>query len=115
LSPWITPDPGTKETRVVVKKRFFKTKDECEVEFVLATAQAREVALVCEANGWEPIEMKKNRKGTFRTRLRLPKEQQFQFRYLVDGEAWINDETADAYRPNQFGGENGILDTTPTG
>jgi 1,4-alpha-glucan branching enzyme len=101
--------------KVVLKKRFFKTKDDCEVAFELAPTDAEQVALVCEANGWEPIAMKKNRQGRFRTRLRLPKERQFQFRYLVDSSAWVNDEAADAYRPNSFGGENGILDTTPVG
>ena len=97
----------------MLKKRFFKTKDDCEVAFELAADKAKQVELLCEANGWEPIEMKKNRGGTFRTRMRLPREQRFQFRYLVDHQAWVNDEEADAYLPNQFGGENGVLDTTP--
>jgi hypothetical protein len=44
--------------------------------------------------------------------LRVPKEQQFQFRYLVDHTTWVNDETADAYCANEFGGQNGVLDTT---
>ena len=97
----------------MVKKRFFKTRDECEVAFELVPSAAEQVALVCEANGWEPIEMKRNRKGTFRTKLRLPKQCRFQFRYLIDEATWVNDEAADAYWPNAFGGENGVLDTTP--
>lgn len=100
----------------MLKKRFFKTKDECEVAFELSPAGGVErVSLVCEANGWEPIEMKRNRQGRFRTRLRLPRERQYQFRYLIDRQEWVNDEAADAYLPNSFGGENGILDTTPSG
>jgi 1,4-alpha-glucan branching enzyme len=99
----------------VLKKRFFKTNDDCEVSFELAPAGAERVALVCEANGWEPIEMKKSREGTFRARLRLPQARQFQFRYLIDSDAWQNDEAADAYRPNQFGSENSVLDTTQRG
>jgi len=98
----------------VVKKRFFKTKEECEVAFELVPAgEVVQVDLVCEANGWKPIEMKKNREGCFRTRLRLPREQRFAFRYLIDGQEWVNDEAADAYLPNKYGSENGILDTTP--
>ena len=97
----------------MVKKRFFKTRDECEVAFELVPSAAAQVALVCEANGWEPIEMKRNRQGTFRTKLRLPKQRRIRFRYLIDEATWVNDEAADAYWPNEFGSENGVLDTTP--
>lgn len=97
----------------MLKKRFFKTKDECEVTFELADLDARNVALVCEANGWSPIEMRKSRKGDFRTRVRFPKERRFQFRYLVDERRWVNDDDADAFERNEFGSENGILDTAP--
>ena len=97
----------------MLKKRFFKTKAECEVAFELAPEAAEEVALVCEANGWEPIPMKKNRNGSFRTKMRFPKDRRIQFRYLVDRETWVNDDAADAHLPNEFGGTNSVLDTTP--
>jgi hypothetical protein len=96
----------------MLKKRFFKTKGECEVSFELADDRAAQVDLVCEANGWKPIVMKKARKGTFRARVRLPTERRYQFRYLVDRSRWVNDEQADGYLPNDFGGENGVLSTT---
>lgn len=95
----------------MVKKKFFKTKDECEVSFELDSTGAERVDLLCEANGWKPIPMKKAKSGPFRARMRLPKERRFQFRYLVDRRSWVNDETADAYQPNEFGGQNGVLDT----
>ncbi len=97
----------------MLKKKFFKTKTECEVVFELSPKGAQQVELVCEVNEWEPIEMKKNRQGAFRTKLRFPRERQFQFRYLVDQKVWVTDEDADGYQPNQFGGKNGILDTSP--
>ena len=96
----------------MLKKRFFKTKEECEVTFELADADAGHAELVCEVNGWQPIQMKKIRKGPFRTKLRFPKEASFEFRYLVDDRTWINDDGADDYRANGLGGRNGVLDTT---
>jgi 1,4-alpha-glucan branching enzyme len=72
---------------------------------------AENVALVCEANGWEPITMKQVKKGPFRTKVRLPKEGEFQFRYLINAQEWRNDEAADAYRPNEFGEENSVVNT----
>ncbi len=97
----------------MLKKKFFKTKTECEVVFELSAKGAQQVELVCEFNSWEPIEMKKNRQGAFRTKLRLPRARQFQFRYLVDQRVWVTDEDADGCQPNQFGGKNSILDTSP--
>ena len=97
----------------MLKKRFFKTKTECEVAFELSPEGAQRVELVCEVNAWEPVAMKKNRQGAFRTKLRFPKEGRFQFRYLVDQNSWVNDEEADGYQANEFGGLNGILDTSP--
>ena len=98
----------------MLKKRFFKTKQEVEIAFEIDPDNAESVELVCEANGWEPVAMKKGKSGGFKTKMRMPREQQIQFRYLVNGESWVNDETADDYRINQFGGRNGVIDTTPS-
>ncbi len=95
----------------MLKKKYFKTKDECEITFEVNVDNAEQVALVCEHNGWEPIPMKQAKNGPFRTKVRLPKEAQFQFRYLVDGEQWLNDESADAYLGNEHGGENSVIST----
>ena len=36
----------------------------------------------------------------------------YQYRYLADGHRWANDWQADDYIPNQFGGEDSVLDLT---
>lgn len=97
----------------MLTKRFFKTKDEVEVTFEYPGENANEVALLCEANNWEPIPMKKARKAgsPFRVKVRLPKDGEFSFRYLLDGERWDNDHAADAYRPNEHGEDNSIVRT----
>jgi 1,4-alpha-glucan branching enzyme len=95
----------------MLKKKFFKTIEECEVTFEVNVDDAKDVALVCEHNGWEPIQMKQSKKGPFRTKIRLPKEGQFQFRYLVDGQDWHNDKTADLYQRNEHGSENSVIST----
>jgi len=95
----------------MLAKKYFKTKDECEVTFELDAGNAQEAVLVCEANNWEPVAMKKARDGAFRAKVRLPKEGHFQFRYLVDNGNWCNDEAADAYWPNEYGSENSVVFT----
>lgn len=39
----------------------------------------------------------------------------YQFRYRGADEAWFNDETADDYVPNEFGGVNCLIDLTSVG
>jgi 1,4-alpha-glucan branching enzyme len=93
------------------EKRFFKTVDECEVTFRVAPEGAEQVALLTGANNWVPIPMQKRKSGEFSARVRLPLEQRVEFRYLVDGHRWINDEAADGYVRNEHGSENSVVDT----
>jgi 1,4-alpha-glucan branching enzyme len=96
----------------MLHKRYLKTKNEYEVTFEHADESATTVALVCEVNNWQPILMSRRRKdGVFYTKLRLPVDGRYQFRYLVDAERWANDEAADAYVPNELGSENSVVAT----
>lgn len=95
----------------MLNKRFFKTVNECEVTFRVAPEAAGEVVLLTAANNWVPIPMRKGKTGDFQARVRLPLDQRIEFRYLVDGNRWINDEAADAYASNEHGSENSVVDT----
>lgn len=99
----------------MLKKRFFKTIDECEVTFRLESQEAQSVALVIETNNWKPIPMDRLKSGSFKTTLRLPLDSRVQFRYLIDGETWQNDDAADAYTPNEFGETNSVVETFRNG
>ncbi|WP_462158287.1 isoamylase early set domain-containing protein [Pseudoalteromonas sp. GB56] len=96
----------------MLKKRFFKTKEEAEVTFEYAHPDAQAVQLVAEFNEWQPVEMQYSKKDqTFRTKLRLPKDSEFHFRYLINDEQWDNDHKADAYVANGFGSDNSVVST----
>lgn len=99
----------------MLKKRFFKTKDECEVTFEYADEQADNVAVVCKANDWQPVEMDQLKSGPFKARLRLPLDEQVQFLYLVDGDHWVADPQADALVANEYGGQNSVVITRKNG
>lgn len=98
----------------MLKKKYFKTKGECEVTFEYDANGAKEVLLVGEFNNWEPIAMKKakSKNAAFKTKVRLAKDGEYQFRYLVDQSNWENDEAADAYWPNDQGTDNSVVFTT---
>lgn len=100
----------------MISKKFFKTKDECEVTFEFDKENAESVQLVASANDWEPITLTKRKKdGVFYTKVRYPNNTHVQFRYLVDGNNWENDPAADAYIPNEHGSKNSVVNTSPAG
>jgi 1,4-alpha-glucan branching enzyme len=96
----------------MLTKRFFKTKQEAEVTFEFAAEADTQVSLAGEFNDWQPVSMKYVKKDqVFRTKLRLPIEQDFQFKYLVNEQEWQNDHAADHYLLNEFGTDNSVVST----
>ncbi|NAZ52225.1 1,4-alpha-glucan branching protein [Vibrio toranzoniae] len=96
----------------MISKRFFKTKDEVEVTFELEAQEANSVSIVADFLDWTATPMKKMSKGkVYKFKTRLPKDGEFQFRYLVDGQQWVNDVNADRYIPNEFGEDNCLVST----
>lgn len=101
----------------MLTKRFLKSGT-VKVEFVLPEAIAAEadtVFLVGDFNDWSETEtpMKKFKNGKFKITLDLEPDQDYQFRYLVDGVQWHNDWDADRYVANPFSGDNSVVNTTP--
>ncbi|MFA0250324.1 isoamylase early set domain-containing protein [Vibrio sp. 10N.261.45.A4] len=96
----------------MINKRFFKTKDEVEVTFELEAQEANSVSIVADFLDWKATPMKKLAKGkVYKFKIRLPKDGEFQFRYLVDDQQWVNDANADRYIPNEFGEDNCLVST----
>ncbi len=98
----------------MLTKKFFKTKDEAEVTFELNRSDLASAELVADFNDWQAVEMKFNKKTqSFKTKVRLPKNSEFHFRYLLNKTEWENDDKADQYLPNEFGTDNSVVNTTP--
>lgn len=88
-----------------LKKNYLKSKPVCKVTFEIPgslVAEAKEVALVGEFNEWDASQtkMRKLKDGSYTRTLDLEVGQPYQFRYLLDGEKWINDPAADAFVPS---------------
>jgi len=99
-----------------IKKQFLKSKPVCKVTFELDATSidgAETVAVLGDFNNWNPTvnEMTKLKNGTFKTTIDLASENQYEFRYLVDGTKWINDETADKFvAAGVANAENSVLE-----
>jgi len=97
----------------MLTKKNFKTKDETEVTFEFYRSDVKTALLVGDFNNWQGVEMKFNKKTqSFKTKIRLPKEGTFHFRYLLNEKEWENDYNADQYLPNVYGSENSVVQTT---
>ena len=96
-------------------KTYLKTKPVCRVFFKLLKKDigpAQTVKIIGEFNNWDmdAPAMKKLKNGDFSHSIDLDKDQAYQFRYLVDNEKWLNDESADAYLPSPFPGiDNSVI------
>ena len=94
-----------------ISKQYLKTKPACKVTFKLTADRlpaATQVALLGEFNDWDPaaLPMKKSKSGEFSATVTLPVNSEYQFRYLVNGGTWLNDEAADCYQPSPVSYDN---------
>jgi 1,4-alpha-glucan branching enzyme len=98
-----------------LKKQFLKSKTTCKVTFTVEPEVingGKAVAILGEFNDWDPTDatMRKLKDGSFTRTLELETGHEYQFRYLVDGEVWINDTEADKYIYSGVAAEqNGVV------
>src|SRR5881394_1028092 len=84
-----------------------------EVTFeVDAAVQAERAHLCGEFNDWsqDADQMEQKPDGGFTLTKNLEGGRSYRFRYLLDGERWENDWAADTYVPNEFGGDDSLVD-----
>src|SRR5215207_3385773 len=84
---------------------------EASVTFsVPGTCGASTAAVVGEFNHWSRTAHRMTRqRDDFVLTLTIPTGRTYRFRYLLDGERWENDWSADAYVPNEHGGDDSQL------
>ncbi len=79
-----------------------------------ALPEAESVHLVGSFNDWGMTPMKRLKSNRFHKRVFLDPNREYEFRYLVDGETWVNDSDAESYKPNPFGSDNCVVTTFAT-
>lgn len=98
----------------MTKKEYLKSKPECKVTFKLSKKMAEgatKVTLVGDFNKWseKKTPMKPLKSGDFTVSVSLPKDAEYQYRFLLDGKTWKNDDQADKYVPNNIDGDNSVV------
>ena len=87
-----------------LSKQYLKTRPVSKVTFRLPAtiaAGAGQAALVGEFNDWDPqaTRMRRLKGGEFKVTVDLEVGREYQYRYLLDGTDWTNDDAADRYAP----------------
>ena len=100
---------------MTINKRYFKTKPHCAVTFRVPksdTGNAAKATVVGEFNEWQTAAtpMTRLKDGSFKATVDLEPGREYQFRYLLDGERWMNDGEAEAFVPTEFhDAENSVI------
>lgn len=97
---------------MAISKQYLKTKPVCKVTFNVPAEEAKKVAVVGDFNNWNPkgSALKKMKNGNFKGTFELPKDNSYEFKYLIDG-VYVNDTAADRYKWNDYAGaENGVIE-----
>jgi len=99
-------------------KKQYQKNNSCKVTFVLPkesfhAESANTIKVLGEFNDWkweEGLTMKAA-KEVFEASIKLDAGKSYQFRYVVEGQGWINDPAADRYVPSPFPGiDNSVID-----
>ena len=90
------PSPTNRATRVTFR--------------VPAEAGAERAELLGEFNDWSPAPMQPLAGGGHELTIELESGHSYRFRYLLDGQRWENDWHADTYVPNEYGGDDSVID-----
>jgi len=95
-----------------ISKLYLKSKPQCKVTFTVPAKDANKVTVAGDFNNWntEESQLRKLKNGTFKGTITLPKEQSFEFKYIIDGQ-WTNETEADRFQWNDYAAsENSILE-----
>ncbi|OQX16671.1 MAG: glycoside hydrolase [Desulfobulbaceae bacterium A2] len=95
----------------MLKKSYVKNSPSCRVTFKYANEeQADSAVLAGDFNGWDlrAAPMKRLKDGSFSVTVSLAAPGVYRFRYVLDGNIWVNDPEADGYVGNDFGGEDSL-------
>ncbi len=97
-----------------LEKKYLKSKPICKVKFVAPEPLAEGAAsiyLAGEFNNWDfsDTKLRRQKDGRYATTLDLETGSEYEYRFVLDGEVWENDYSADKYVPSGIGVENSVV------
>lgn len=102
---------------MAIIKKYLKTKPVCKVTFKISADDAdgaKKANIAGDFNNWsvKKDKMKILKDGSFSITLDLDKDNEYAFRYVLDGKNWLNENDADKTVPSEFPDANNSVVTT---
>jgi len=94
---------------MAISKIYSKDRKVCQVTFTLPKEIYEyfdEISVVGDFNNWDPHQHKfshKHSDGSSSVEVVLDAGKEYQFRYLCDGQTWLNEPKADKEIPTHYG------------
>ncbi len=76
-----------------------------------AMPEAESVQIVGSFDDWQAHPMRRLKDDRFMIMRYLKAGERYEFRYLVNGDTWINEAEAESYTPNPYGSDNCVVTT----
>ncbi len=100
---------------MALNKKYSDDKKVCRITFTLPKEiceNFKEICVVGDFNNWDPHQNKFSQKhsdGSSSVELVLETGKEYQFRYLCDGETWLNEPEADKQNLTHYGDSKNSL------
>lgn len=98
---------------MAVKKNVSKTGKSARVTFTApAVENVDSVHVVGDFNEWDrsATPLQKRKDGRFSGTVSLEAGREYRFKYLLGDDQWINDDEADKYVTNDYGGDDSVIE-----
>jgi 1,4-alpha-glucan branching enzyme len=79
--------------------------------FVFHDDGAESVALAGDFNGWDPLAtpLERNGAGLWSKEVLAPSSGQFEYKFIVNGNRWVEDPSNGMKAPDSYGGLNSVI------
>lgn len=79
--------------------------------FVFHDDSANSVSVAGDFNGWSRVAtpLKRNESGLWFTEIAVPRTGRFEYKFIINGQRWIEDPSNGMKAPNNYGGLNSVL------
>ena len=79
--------------------------------FVFHDDDAKSVSVAGDFNGWDQLAtpLKRNGSGLWSTEIIAPQSGRFEYKFVVDGNRWVEDPSHGMKTPDNYGGLNSVI------
>lgn len=77
--------------------------------FVFHDDSANSVSVAGDFNGWSQTPLKRNRLGLWSTEIVTPRTGRFEYKFIINGQRWVEDPSNGMKAPDNYGGLNSVF------